>query len=93
MTLQVYKSTGDVESARKMYSYYSDVNDQESPKFLSLRSIIMDRKQPRKLFVQHHTYVEGKFKVILFCEILGWFHYGVIQHDAQQISSFLQNSL
>ncbi|BFZ07144.1 hypothetical protein BsWGS_10183 [Bradybaena similaris] len=58
--LQVYKSTGDVESARKMYSRYSDVNDQDSPKFLSLRSIVMDRKQPRKLFVQHHTYLENE---------------------------------
>uniref|UniRef100_A0A0B6YUJ3 Dipeptidyl peptidase 3 n=1 Tax=Arion vulgaris TaxID=1028688 RepID=A0A0B6YUJ3_9EUPU len=58
--LQVYKSTCDVESATKMYSYYSDVNDQDSPKFLSLRCIVLDRKQPRKLFVQHHTYVENE---------------------------------
>uniref|UniRef100_A0A2C9KUM4 dipeptidyl-peptidase III n=1 Tax=Biomphalaria glabrata TaxID=6526 RepID=A0A2C9KUM4_BIOGL len=43
---------------KKMYAYYSDVNDQDEPKFLSLRSIVMDRKQPRKLFVQHHTYIE-----------------------------------
>ncbi|KAH9508561.1 bifunctional diacylglycerol diphosphate phosphatase/phosphatidate phosphatase [Bulinus truncatus] len=56
--LQLYKSTADVEAGRKMYSYYSDVNDQDEPKFLSLRSIVLDRKQPRKLFVQHHTYIE-----------------------------------
>lgn len=65
----MYKSTGDVESARKMYSRYSDVNDQDSPKFLSLRNIVMDRKQPRKLFVQHHTYLESKF-FVLFCKLL-----------------------
>ncbi|KAK3745455.1 hypothetical protein RRG08_046114 [Elysia crispata] len=57
--LQVYKSTADVEAARKMYSYYSDVNDQEEPKFLHLRNIVMDRKQPRKLFVQQHTYIDS----------------------------------
>nr|KAI8740570.1 dipeptidyl peptidase 3-like [Biomphalaria glabrata] len=56
--LQVYKSTADVEAGKKMYAYYSDVNDQDEPKFLSLRSIVMDRKQPRKLYVQHHTYIE-----------------------------------
>ncbi|XP_059174318.1 dipeptidyl peptidase 3-like isoform X2 [Physella acuta] len=62
--LQVYKSTADVEAGRKMYQFYSDVNDQDEPKFLSLRSIVMDRKQPRKLFVQHHTYVEdGEVKL------------------------------
>ncbi|CAL1531245.1 unnamed protein product [Lymnaea stagnalis] len=55
----VYKSTADAESGRKMYSYYSDVNDQDEPKFLSLRSIVLDRKQPRKLFVQHHTCVNN----------------------------------
>ncbi|GFR99734.1 dipeptidyl peptidase 3 [Elysia marginata] len=57
--LQVYKSTADVEAARQMYSYYSDVNDQDEPKFLHLRSIVMDRKQPRKLLVQQHTYIEN----------------------------------
>ncbi|GFO14314.1 dipeptidyl peptidase 3 [Plakobranchus ocellatus] len=57
--LQVYKATADVEAAKKMYSYYSDVNDQQEPKFLHLRSIVLDRKQPRKLLVQHHTYIEN----------------------------------
>lgn len=62
--LQVYKSTADVKSAKKMYDYYSDVNDQEEPKFLHLRSIVMDRKQPRKMLVQQHTYIEkGKVQL------------------------------
>jgi len=62
--LQVYKATADVEAGRKLYSFYSDVNDSAEPHFLSLRSIIMDRKQPRKLFVQHHTSIEdGQVKL------------------------------
>lgn len=59
--LQVYKSTADVEAARKLYNHYSEVNDTEDPHFSSLRSIVLDRKQPRKMFVQHNTYVkDGK---------------------------------
>jgi len=53
--LQVYKSTADVEAGRKMYSHFSDVSDSSQHSWLSLREIVMDRKQPRKLFVQHHT--------------------------------------
>jgi len=58
--LQLYKSTADVEAGRKMYSHYSEVSDSAEPHFLSLRQIVLDRKQPRKLFVQHHTCLEGE---------------------------------
>ncbi|XP_061172745.1 dipeptidyl peptidase 3-like [Saccostrea echinata] len=58
--LQVYKSVGDVESGKKMYDYYSDVHDRDEPHFLSLRSIVLDRKQPRRMFVQHNTVVQGE---------------------------------
>ncbi|XP_056022122.1 dipeptidyl peptidase 3-like [Ostrea edulis] len=57
--LQVYKSLGDVESGKKMYDYYSDVHDRDEPHFLSLRSIVLQRKQPRRMFVQHNTVVKG----------------------------------
>ncbi|KAK3093576.1 hypothetical protein FSP39_017632 [Pinctada imbricata] len=57
--LQVYKSTGDVQSGRKMYDYYSDVHDRDEPHFLSLRSVVLARKQPRKMFVQHNTTLNG----------------------------------
>lgn len=53
--LQVYKSTADVTEGRKMYAYYSDVHDCEEPHFISLREIVLARKQPRKMFVQHNT--------------------------------------
>ncbi|CAG0890395.1 unnamed protein product [Cyprideis torosa] len=49
--LQVFKATGDVESAKSMYMAYSAVND----KFLKWRSIVIDRKQPRKMLVQPIT--------------------------------------
>ena len=58
---QTYKSIGDVETGKKMYDYYSDVHDCEEPHFISLREIVLARKQPRKMFVQHNTEVqEGK---------------------------------
>lgn len=43
-----------------MYDYYSDVHDREEPHFLSLRSTVLDRKQPRRMFAQHNTVLEGK---------------------------------
>nr|KAG5693940.1 hypothetical protein BaRGS_008209 [Batillaria attramentaria] len=43
--LQVYKSTADYGKAKEMYDVYSDVNDSSEPHFLSLRSIVLDRKQ------------------------------------------------
>lgn len=55
--LQVYKATADVVEGRKMYEYYSDVHDCEEPHFISLREIVLARKQPRKMFVQHNTSV------------------------------------
>ena len=59
--LQIYKSTGDIEAARKMYDYYSAVND-ERPGFpwASWRNIVLDRKQPRKMMVQANTKIEDE---------------------------------
>ena len=41
-----------------MYEYYSDVHDCEEPHFISLRDIVIHRKQPRKMFVQHNTQIQ-----------------------------------
>ncbi|XP_022332710.2 dipeptidyl peptidase 3-like [Crassostrea virginica] len=57
--LQIYKSIGDVESGKKMYDFYSDVHDRDEPHFLSLRSIVLERKQPRRMFAQHNTVLQG----------------------------------
>ncbi|XP_044125836.1 dipeptidyl peptidase 3 isoform X3 [Bufo gargarizans] len=57
--LQVYKSTADVDRARKMYDGYSKVTDEEPYKFLTLRDIVILRKEERKLFVQINTQITG----------------------------------
>ena len=59
MCFQLYKSTADYPAAKKMYDYYSAVHDCESPHFISLRSIVLARKQPRKMFVQANTAIKG----------------------------------
>lgn len=60
--MQIYKSIGDVESGKKMYDFYSDVHDRDEPHFLSLRSIVLERKQPRRMFAQHNTVLQGTEK-------------------------------
>ncbi|XP_073419365.1 dipeptidyl peptidase 3-like isoform X2 [Dendrobates tinctorius] len=56
--LQVYKSTADVDRARDMYDGYSKVTEEEH-KFLTLRDIVILRKEERKLFVQINTRITG----------------------------------
>ena len=58
--LQVLKSTGNVEAARAMYDKYSLVPEAGDFPFGQWRSIIMERKQPRKMFVQSNTRVQGE---------------------------------
>ncbi|CAG9762167.1 unnamed protein product [Ceutorhynchus assimilis] len=55
LKLQVYKATGNLEAAQKLYNQYSEVNEP----WLSWRSIVLAKKQPRKIFVQANTYVEN----------------------------------
>ena len=58
--LQVFKSTGNVEAARAMYDKYSRVADDGDFPFAQWRAMIMDRKQPRKMFVQSNTLLDGE---------------------------------
>eukprot|EP01118_Nematostelium_gracile_P001629 TRINITY_DN1168_c0_g1_i3.p1 TRINITY_DN1168_c0_g1~~TRINITY_DN1168_c0_g1_i3.p1 ORF type:complete len:704 (+),score=218.99 TRINITY_DN1168_c0_g1_i3:82-2112(+) len=46
--LQVYKSTANVEECSKMYLELSEVDE----KFLKWRKIVLDKKKPRRAFVQ-----------------------------------------
>ncbi|XP_060564792.1 dipeptidyl peptidase 3-like isoform X2 [Ruditapes philippinarum] len=63
--LQVYKATADVKNGKEMYDRYSDVHDSDEPHFISLREIVLARKQPRKMFVQHNTSLCGDGSISL----------------------------
>nr|XP_054759665.1 dipeptidyl peptidase 3-like [Lytechinus pictus] len=66
--LQVYKSTGDYTSGKAMFDGYSAVNDDSVDQFLSLRQTVLDRKQPRRMFVQCNTSIgTGKSEYISLC--------------------------
>jgi len=49
-----------VKTARKMFKAYTDVNNDGKYPWAKWRDIVMDKKQPRRLFVQHNTEIKGK---------------------------------
>ncbi|XP_048523550.1 dipeptidyl peptidase 3 isoform X2 [Dendroctonus ponderosae] len=55
LQLQVFKATGNVKAAKALYDHYSEVNEP----WLGWRSIVLEKKQPRKIFVQANTTVEN----------------------------------
>ena len=61
---QVYKSTADYTSGKELYDNYSAVNDDTDDKLLSLRQIVMERKMPRRMFVQVNTVLDGGENVL-----------------------------
>lgn len=62
--LKIYKSTGNLEAARVMYAKYSEVSSTGPYPFAEWRSLILEKKQPRKIFVQSNTCLEGRGKKI-----------------------------
>jgi dipeptidyl-peptidase-3 len=59
--LQTYKSLGDVTTASKMFNAYSTV---DAP-FSDYHSVVVARRQPRKMFVQCNTTVDADGNVQL----------------------------
>jgi dipeptidyl-peptidase-3 len=63
--IQLYKSIADYKSAKEMFDKYTAVTSESKYPFLNYREIIMERKKPRKLFVQPNTVLEGLSNVVL----------------------------
>lgn len=59
--LQVYKATADIEAGRKMFNGLTTVDEWSAQK---ARLVVLAQKQPRKVFVQANTAIEGG-KVVL----------------------------
>lgn len=63
MKLQVYKSTADVEAGSTLYLQMTDVDSEFWGD--KVREVVMDNKQPRKVFVQANTELQADGKVVL----------------------------
>lgn len=55
LQLQTYKATGNIKAAEELFNHFSEVKEP----WLSWRSIVLAKKQPRKIFVQSNTVQEN----------------------------------
>ena len=53
--LQIYKSTADVTEGKRLYDQMTEVDDWFGSK---LRPVVLEKKVPRKVFVQANTVIE-----------------------------------
>ena len=60
--LQVYKSIGDFESAKKMFDGYSQFDET----WVKWRDIVIAKKKPRKTIVQANSFIEGILNCIYY---------------------------
>lgn len=55
LRLQVYKTTGNINEAAKMFEHYSDVNEYH----LKIRDMVNSKKKPRPVYVQPSLTING----------------------------------
>nr|CAI5825480.1 unnamed protein product [Callosobruchus analis] len=96
LQLQVYKSTGNLEEAKKLYNHYAEVTEP----WISWRKIVLANKQPRKMFVQANTQLDGDevritipLSFILYyknkyCHVEGCTLYEIIRHMKYTLNNF-----
>lgn len=60
----MYKATADIKSAKSMFKKYTDVNNEGKYPWANWREIVLDKKQPRKLFVQSNLILNGALQII-----------------------------
>jgi len=51
----IHKATANFEEATKLFEHYTNLDE----RFLKLRNIVLAKKQPRGVFVQSNTKLEG----------------------------------
>jgi len=56
LKLQVYKSMGDIKTAKLMYDKYCEVSEP----WASRREIVVNRRQPRSILVQSNTVIKDE---------------------------------
>lgn len=56
LKLQILKSTGDADGAKKLFAHYSELGGS----WKSWRDIVLAHKQPRKMLVKPNSIIEGK---------------------------------
>ena len=57
----MYKSTGDIASATKMFGDYTVVTDDDVKRpWLKWRDIAIQRRRPKKMLVQANTFENGE---------------------------------